>query len=78
MVLTNGVCKKYSYYFINSGYALCVTELGSIKNEGGVSTVVYDSKESVFETSVSHISSVSKAYEMTLKGEYYIQNDFIS
>jgi hypothetical protein len=78
VVLTNGVCKKYSYYFINSGYALCVTELGSIKNEGGVSTVVYDSKESVFETSVSHISSVSKAYEMTLKGEYYIQNDFIS
>ena len=78
VVLTNGVCKKYSYYFINSGYALCVSHLGSVKSENGVSSIVYDSTESVFETSVSHISSVSRAYEMTLKGEYYLQNDFIS
>ncbi len=78
VVLTNGVCKKYSYYFINSGYALCVSQLGSIKSENGVSSIVYDSKEAVFETSVSHISSVSRAYEMTLMGEHFIQNDFIT
>lgn len=74
VVLTNGVCKKYSYYFINSGYALCVTHLGTLGDSG----VVYNSKESVFETSVSHISSVSRAYEMTLKGEYFVQNDFMT
>ncbi len=77
VVLSNDVCKKYSYYFINSGYALCVTRLGSLKSVDGQSTVVYDRKESVFETSVSHITSVARAYEKTLKGEYYIQNDFI-
>lgn len=77
VALTNGVCKKYSYYFINSGYALCVTRIGSKQTENGETKVVYDQKESVFETSVSHITSVARAYEKTLKGEYYIQNDFI-
>ena len=78
VVLNNRVCKKYSYYYINSGYALCVSELGSLQSENGVTSVVYDSKESVFEASVSHISSVSKAFEMTLLGQHYVQNDFIT
>lgn len=72
--LESGVCKKYEYYFINSGYALCVSSIGHVEG----SEYVYTRTESVFETSMSHISSVAQAYEKTIKGEHYIQNDYIS
>jgi len=73
----NGVreVKKYSYYLIDAGYCLCVTELGTLDADNNYTQ---KSVESVFETMSAHISNVAQAYEKTLKGEHYIQNDYIS
>ena len=72
--LSDNTVKKYSYYFINSGYALSVVEIFTYE-KGEIKT---HTREDVFEVLTSHISNVAQAYEKTLKGEYYIQNDYIS
>ena len=68
---------RYSYYLIDAGYSLCVSEIGSVDKDGNF---VYDESrtEMIFEVSTRHIFSLAEAYEKTLNRVDFKANDYIS
>ena len=76
-IICGNTVMKYSYYLIDAGYSLCTVEFGTVNED---QSYTYDDakKEVIFEVMTRHIFLVAEAYEKMLKGEDFIQNDYIS